>query len=199
MFIHREKFQKLFDASGKGDEKAKAILDAFMNDGECCSAMIDEYFKPVEPEVKAGEPSPSASPEVEVKGADRSEMSGLEKFLSDNGVKEGDDDYEEFVDSYYQMFPGQKPEEKPAELEQPAVEPQPEVEPVSTNLDDFVKEETEGIGKYDKLIIEFTTMPGISEAIRSGIVGKIQKIKEDELAHIAVLRDIAETLKKKGE
>lgn len=194
MFIHKEKFQKLFDASANGDEKAKAILDAFMNDGEGCSEMIDEYFRPI--------PAPEAKNEatIEIKSEDpeRAKMSGLEKFLSDNQIKEGDDDYEEFVNSYYDMFPDQRnPEPEPAST--PAPEVKEEEESGSTDLESFIKEELDGVGKYDKLIIEFTTMPGLSEAVRSGIVGKIQKIKEDELAHISVLRDIANTIAKKGE
>lgn len=188
MFIHKEKFQKLFDASANGDEKAKAILDAFMNDGEGCSEMIDEYFRPA-PEAKT-----EATVEIKSEDPERAKMSGLEKFLSDNQIKEGDEDYDEFVNSYYDMFPDQRnPEPKPEEPKEPVIEE----ESGSTDLEAFIKEELDGVGKYDKLIIEFTTMPGLSEAVRSGIVGKIQKIKEDELAHISVLRDIVNTIAKK--
>ena len=84
MFIDNKRFGELRRKSGEGDEKAIAILKAFRNDDPNVSVMIDEYFKPAE------------EPKVEVKGVDRKDMSRLEKFLADNNVREGDEDYEIF-------------------------------------------------------------------------------------------------------
>lgn len=198
MFIKRDKLSKLIEARDKGDERASAIIQSFMNDSPDCYSLMEEYFKP-HIEEKPSEPSEAIVEKVSEQKEEPKELSGLDKFLSDNGVSEGDENYDEYVEEYYNMFPDKKAEE-PQKVEEPIASSVEQESPAErTDLDSFVKEETEGIGKYDKLIIEFTTMPGLSEAVRAGIVGKIQKIKEDELAHIAMLRDIADTINKKGE
>ena len=125
MFIDNKRFGELRRKSGEGDEKAIAILKAFRNDDPNVSVMIDEYFKPAE------------EPKVEVKGVDRKDMSRLEKFLADNNVREGDEDYDEYVAEFNNMFPAREKKE----VEEVEVDPEEECGCDGISIDDLIDDE----------------------------------------------------------
>lgn len=180
MFIAKDKFDKLREAMRNGDEKAAAILQSFRSDDGNCSSLMEEYFKP-ESEVETENVPEVSTPEVEVNGAP--EMSRLEKYLADNEVKEGDDNYDEYVSEFYEMFPNEKPHEENSEVVPEEVE---EKEDLITPL---VDDEIEAIEEYQKFLNELLPSDMCPEK-KAYITSKINKIIEDEKQHIEILKEL---------
>jgi len=169
MFIEKEKFAKLRDAARSGDERAASILDSFRHDSDI-SGMMEEYFKPVETETAT----------IEVKGEepDRDGMSKLERFLTDNEVHEGDDNYDDYVKEFYEMFPEEHHEHEHKHEECC----EKEEDPVVCEIQKLMKEEVDAIESYSKgiTIVMSSNLP---EKMKRRIIARLEEILGDEKEH----------------
>lgn len=185
MFIEKEKFDALREAARNGDEKAAAILDSFRNDKGDATSLMEEYFAPAESnpeiEVQAGQ---EAKPEVE---ENRDGMSKLERYLADNEVKEGDDNYDEYVSEFYDMFPEEKKESTPEESA--TAESEGEEEEIEDPIQPLIDDEVEAIEEYQKYLNELLPSDMCPEK-KAFITSKIEKIVNDEKQHIEILKEI---------
>lgn len=190
MFIDNRKFMELREAARNGDEKAAAILSSFRNDGHDTSSLLEEYFKPkqIEEEKSAEAPIEVVAKEEE-KGTDRDAMSKLERFLLDNEIEEGSEDYDEYVHEFYSMFPEEKPEEKLEQSEPEQIDPIKSEAEDKSEIDKLIDDEIEAIDGYNKYLSNLLATE-MCEEKRAVIVGKIKKIIADEEEHIQILRDL---------
>lgn len=177
-FIEGSKFKTLRDASKNGDEKAIAILRMYL-DGKDFSKDIEDYFTPVQPKQ-------DSTPEIEI---DKADMTGLEKFLMDNNVSKDSEDYQEYVDEYYTQFPNAKREEIVAE----------QIEPEQNEFECLLDAENSCISLIDKAILTVANDANISETVKSGLINKLQRIKEDKLENLSTIKEIIKTIDKEAE
>lgn len=180
-FIPIDKMKSLREASKKGDERAIKILRMQLEDKEDFSPLLDEYFKPV----------PTQAPiekDNNIKQEPKSDR--LKQFLEDNGIKEGDERYSEYVEDYYREFPNER-----ANTEQ-VVEEKHDEEP--NMLDDLIKTEAECIAKYLDIIVKILDLEE-SDTVKKGLMSEIEDIKKDKIEHLEKLRRMKESLKKKEE
>ena len=114
-FIPIDKFTKLREAAKAGDLRAKGVLDKYLN-GSDYAADLDAYFKPVETPAptKVIENQGNPGSEQEAKATTGPGNAKLDQFLADNGIKEGDLDYEDAIEDYFNEFPEERTEIKKA-------------------------------------------------------------------------------------
>ena len=187
MFISKDKFTQLREASRNGDEKAAEILKTFRDGGEHVSEMIEEYFAPKveEPEIKE-----------EPKEEERGEMSRLDKFLADNDITPESPDYEEYVEEFNNMFPNEKVEiAKESSKEEPKEE---EEEPDVLDMQKLIEDESEAIEGYDKKILEITNLD-MDSTLKMGIIAELTQIKNEEIRHLNSLQELENKLHNKEE
>ena len=103
------------------------------------------------------------------------EMSKLERFLSDNNVTKDSEDYDEFVEEYYRMFPNERVE-KECNCE--------------ISIPDLINDENEAVEGYDKFQLYIVNNPNIDEGKKEIILTKIKKIREEEIEHIKILQEL---------
>jgi len=183
-FIPVEQLKQLREAAKNGDTRAKKILSSYMNK-EDYSADFDAYFTPqTQPqEMEEGNPG-SVQEAVATKGTGNAK---LDQFLADNGVKEGDSDYEDALNDYYNEFPN----ERPAEMLHSA--PEQEAQPEAQEGLDLTQEIGQGIidliSKCDKTLLEVMQSEEIDDTSKKGAMTSLQEIKQS-------LFDSAEKIKK---
>ena len=193
MFIPMHKMKQLREAAKGGDERAKKILHAQLN-GSDFSCDLDEFFAPKEEPVQ--EPVQEAEPN----------KSKLQIFLESNGVKEGDEDYNEFVEDFYNEFPeektnlGQKQEEvgQVDQVDQEEITEQDVQEEV-----DLTKDIAQGaidlISKCDQTLMMVLQNDDIEDAVKKGIQTTLQEIKQTTLDNFEKIKKIKASLTKKEE
>lgn len=115
-FIPMNQMKILREAAKNGDERAKKIIQEHFQKKDY-SADLEDYFKPVQetapeapkesiPDMPAT--NPGTMPEHVGTGNPK-----LDEFLRGNGIKEGDEDYEDAINDYYMEFPNERPKDSP--------------------------------------------------------------------------------------
>lgn len=177
-FIPVDKLKNLREAAKNGDELAKKILRAQMNDQDF-SKDLDSYF--AKPSVEEQEALPDKK------------KTKLEQFLDDNGVKEGDEDYDATVEMYYNEFPNERPNKE--ENKEP-IEEEKEEDSVITKLK---KEEIDAMNSYSKAITEIMGDSSIEETQKKRIVARLKEIRSDEEEHFRELTELEAILNNQNE
>ena len=173
-FIPIDKLKNLREAAKSGDELALKILRAQMN-GDDFSQDLDSYF---------------AKPSVQEKESLPVKKTKLQQFLEDNGVNEGDEDYDATVEMYYKEFPNEKHNKE--EVEKPIEEEKEE----SCFLDDLIKDELEAIEAYSNAISKVLMLEAENDTSKKGMIDSLEEIKRDEIDHLDKLRRIKANLHK---
>lgn len=193
-FISIDKMKQLREQAKNGDERARKILSMQMNN-EDFSSLLEEHFRPVQEESSPVENKiRSSNLETTNINAAKIDNPTLQSFLEYNEVKEGDPEYNDMVEAFYEEYPNQRPKENK--------EPEPEAEAIEEEknfIDDLIADEVEAIQGYDKAIMEVMNLDDQSEATRKGLIAKLQEIKNDEIEHLEELKRIKSSLVKKEE
>lgn len=189
MFIPIEKMRQLREQAKNGDERARQILNMQMK-GEDFSSLLEEHFKPVqqEPIVEA----PATNPNQ----INQEQKSKLQEFLDYNEVKEGDPEYNDMVEAFYQENPGLRPNENESEPDQ---NQQQEVKPgLLDELSDKVKEL---LSVCDKAIINVAddNENDITGATLKGTLSTLQEIKQSTLDAFEKIKELKASMNKKVE
>lgn len=170
-FIPVDKMRKLREAARNGDDRAKRILSMQLEAKEDYSGLMDEYFKP---EVPAQQTTGQAANSQSVPGNPK-----LAEFLNLNGVKEGDAEYDDFVKDFY----AENPNESRDQEAQPA-----ESDPMSELFDRLIEDEMEAIEEYNKAVTEILASDDVKDDQKELMMMKLNRIKNEEVAHIKELK-----------
>ena len=225
-YIPINKMKQLREAAKNGDELAKKILKAQLNDIDF-NDDLDSYFAPKENHVETSviqednnitkeEPSNDVDP-------------GLAQFLEDNGVKKGDAEYNDFVEDYYREYPKARPnisqEEKPvveeetipnqevqevqeevnpkSEVqevqEEQEVSPKPEVQEEVDLTKDIAQQLINVITSCDKAMVLILNNDEIEETTLKGAMTTLQEIKNDILNNFDKIKKVKKALCEKKE
>lgn len=194
MFIPVDQMKRLREAAKSGDAKAKAILRAQL-DGTDYTADLDAYFKPVEDPKSAPAGNPGSA--VETKATKGTGNARLDAFLADNGVQEGDEDYEDAINDYYNEFPEDMPADwgKPKAEEEPAPNPEQEAK-MEDAARDLGKLLIDVISECDKEMLEIMQDETIDDNAKKGAMTSLQEIKQNMLDNIDKIRKVKKSFAK---
>jgi len=196
-FIEIEKMKKLREAAKNGDERAKKILQAQLKKEDYTSD-LDAFFAP-HPETKVvqnGNPG-SATEAKATKGTGNPR---LDAFLADNGIMEGDPDYEDAVNDYYNEFP----EDMPEDYGQEKSESEPEANPVQEAkmeeaAQDLGKMLLDAIQECDKEMLEIMQDDSIDGNAKKGAMVSLQEIKQNMIDNMEKIAKVKKGFDKKEE
>ena len=204
-FIPVDQMKKLREAAKNGDERAKAILRAQLN-GTDYASDLELYFKPVE----EPKPQPSGNPgsAAEAKATQGTGNARLDAFLADNGVKQGDPEYEDALNDYYNEFPEEMPEdwgkaknkgqafgEQGDMVGGPAQSPEQEAK-MEDAARDLGKLLINVISECDKEMLEIMQDESIDDNAKKGAMTSLQEIKQNMLDNIDKVRKIKKSFVK---
>ena len=174
-FIPIDKMKKLRESAKNGDERAKHILAMQLKGDEDFSELLEEYFAPAKPEIADAEANmPKDAPAVE------EHKDKLHEFLEQNGVKEGDEDYDEVVKMFYA-----ETGEKPAMAAEECAECM-----CKDELDKLRKEELDAIDSYSKKITIIMSSDELNDNQKRKIVARLKEIRSDEEEHYRELGEL---------
>ena len=180
-FIPIDKMKALRESARNGDERAKQILSMQLSGEGDFSGLLDEYFKPAEPApvvAKANTDEQAPAEMVE------SHKDKLQEFLDSNGVKEGDEDYDEVVQMFYNEFPNYK---KGEEMHEEHV-----IEEDKCVIKKLIGEEMDAIRSYSDAIIEVMNSDDYNANEKKGVIDRLEEIKKDEIEHFEELKRLIE-------
>ena len=196
-FIPVDQMKKLREAAKNGDARAKAILQAQLG-GQDYTADLDAYFKPA-PETKIINNTGNPGSVSEVKATKSTGNAKLDAFLADNGVQEGDPDYEDAVNDYYNEFPNEMPEDygQPKEEYARVDLPNPEQE---AKMDEAVRD----IGKMlidliracNDEMLEINQDEHIDDNAKKGAIVSLQEISQSMMENLDKVRKIKKSFTK---
>lgn len=183
-FMNPHHFAKLREASRNGDETAVTILAKY-RDGADYDEDISNYFNPKTPSSKpAMSSSGLAGNELASSGKP---LSGLELFLSQNGITEDSPDYEDTVNLFYDELGIARPQSAEMPVEEPMC--------LGSVLESLVADELEAIQGYDKAMMFITANGEMKPEEKELLINKMQHIKAEEQEHIAELQEIMKNQK----
>lgn len=205
-FIPIDQMSKLREAVKGGDLRAKDILNKYLNRGDYASD-LEAYFKPVETPTPASAPSKVIEEQgnpgsvVEAKATKGTGNAKLDQFLFDNGISEGDPDYDEAVEDYYNEFPNERPEPTEEETKEPTDEE------VDEEVNEEAKETTKSLGQIlidvisecDKQMLEIMQNASVDENAKKGAMTSLQEIKQNTIDNIEKVKKIQKSFDKKEE
>lgn len=183
-FIPVDKMKRLREASKNGDERAKRILIMQMNGKEDFSSLLDEYFKPEENSMLENKPDVLEKTN-NLKENVNSQNDKLEIFLKENAITKDSPDYQSFVDEFLKENPDYQLKET--------------CKDETCFLDNLINDELEAITGYETAIMEIINSEEYTETNKTGIIAKLQEIKNDEIEHLTELRRMKSSLKQKEE
>lgn len=204
-FIPIEKMRALREAARQGDERAKKILRAQL-DGKDYGSDLDAYFAPKPAPVSSSTsasapvaPIVSAEGEKPKRHADPNNLQLLQ-WLSSNGIKETDEDFEEALDEYYNEYPEQRPAEEEIQSSNPGSAPV--AEPAQEEVDltkEIATSIFEAIKKCDDTNMTLMQNGELDAAAKKGAMTTIQEIKQSLMDSAEKLVKIKDSLSKKEE
>ena len=194
-FIPVDQMKKLREAAKNGDARAKAILQAQLG-GQDYTADLDAYFKPAS-ETKIVNNTGNPGSVSEAKATKSTGNAKLDAFLADNGVHEGDPDYEDAVNDYYNEFPNEMPSDfgKPKEEVKPASTPEQEAK-MDEAAKDLGKMLIDVISECDKEMLEIMQDESIDDNAKKGAMTSLQEIKQNMLDNIDKIRKVKKSFVK---
>lgn len=178
-FIPIDKMKSLREAARNGDERARLILSMQLGGKDDFSSLLEEFFAP----------KPEPTPDFEVVGEEDNLPPNLAKFLQENGVVKGDENYDSFIEEYYSENP-----DEPRILNHEEEQTRDGLE----GIDLLIADELEAIRGYDEQIIAVASS-NLPDSMKKGIIASYNEIKSDELEHIEELKRIKCSLEKKQE
>ena len=193
-FIPVDQMKKLREAAKNGDARAKAILRAQL-DGTDYASDLDAYFKPIEEPKPAPVGNPGSA--VEAKATKGTGNARLDAFLADNGVQEGDEDYEDAINDYYNEFPEDMPADwgKPKAEEESAPNPEQEAK-MEDAARDLGKLLIDVVSECDKEMLEIMQDEAIDDNAKKGAMTSLQEIKQNMLDNIDKVRKVKKSFVK---
>lgn len=196
MFISVDKMKQLREQAKNGDARAKQILDMQLRNQDF-SSLLEEHFKPVqtEPENKATSNPPE---NAIVEGSATKQNGKLQEFLDYNGVKEGDPEYNDMVESFYEEYPNLRPKEEKQEPEQDNTEQVQENPGLFDELSNAVKDL---LSVCDRAIIAVAddNENDITGAALKGTLSTLQEIKQSVLDAFEKIKGLKDSVAKKQE
>ena len=188
MFISVDKMKQLREQAKNGDERARQILNMQMNNQDF-SSLLEEHFKPIEQEPVQEKPATQVNPEDNEPADER-----LKKFLEFNGVKEGDEDYDATVESFYEEYPNLRPK-------QPEQEPEQTEEEQKGLLDDLSNKIKDLLGACDQAIMNVAddNENDITGATLKGTLSTLQEVKQSALDAFEKIKTLKGSIAKKQE
>ena len=194
-FIPVDQMKKLREAAKNGDARAKAILQAQLG-GQDYAADLDAYFQPA-PETKIINNTGNPGSVSEAKATKSTGNAKLDAFLADNGVKEGDPDYEDAINDYYNEFPNEMPEDYGQPKAEPESAPSPEEE---TKMDEAARD----IGKMlidiihacNDEMLEINQDESIDDNAKKGAIVSLQEISQNMMDNLDKIRKIKKSFSK---
>lgn len=195
-FIPVDKMTKLREAAKGGDERARKILRMQL-EGKDYNSDLDSFFAaPAEP---APEPIGNPGSVQEAKATKGTGNEKLDKFLADNGVKEGDSDYDDAVNDYYNEFPNERPADKPENGDE--LNPDDFPDPDLSEEVDLTKDMAQGIidliGKCDQTMLLVMQNDTIDGTTQKGAMTTLQEIKQSLFDSAEKIKKIKESFDKK--
>lgn len=194
-FIPVDQMKKLREAAKNGDTRAKAILQAQLG-GQDYAADLDAYFQPA-PETKIINNTGNPGSVSEAKATKSTGNAKLDAFLADNGVQEGDPDYEDAVNDYYNEFPNEMPEDYGQPKTEPESAPSPEEE---TKMDEAARD----IGKMlidiihacNDEMLKINQDESIDDNAKKGAIVSLQEISQNMMDNLDKIRKIKKSFSK---
>lgn len=197
-FIPIDQMRKLREAAKNGDERAKKILRAQLNK-EDYSSDLEAYFNP-QPETKIIMNKTDGNPGsvTEKKNLNGTGNPRLDAFLADNGVMEGDPDYEDAVNDYYNEFP----EDMPADWGKPKPEPAPNLEAeaeMGEAAKDLGKLLLDVISECDKEMLDIMQNEQMDANAKKGAMVSLQEIKQNMIDNMEKIAKVKKAFEPKQE
>ena len=199
-FIEIEKMKKLREAAKNGDERAIKILHAQLNKEDYASD-LDAFFAPKQPETKIVENKVEGNPgsATEAKATKGTGNARLDAFLADNGIMEGDPDYDDAVNDYYNEFPEDMPEGYGQEPK-----PEPESNPIQeakmeSAAKDLGKLLLDVISECDKEMLEIMQDNSIDSNAKKGALASLQEIKQNMIDNMEKIAKVKKGFEPKQE
>lgn len=197
-FIPVDKMKQLREAAANGDKLAKKILHSHMM-REDYSQDFDEFFKPKPDAGTVTMAKADAQPEIAVEEMKEADVGtgnpDLDKFLSDNGIKIGDDSYNDAVEEYYMEFPEQRPADAKPRVQEPVANVEEE--------QDVTKEIGQGIidliSKCDKFMLNLMQNNDIDDTTKKGAMTSLDEIKSSLFDAADKVKKIKQSFDKKQE
>ena len=182
------------EAAKGGDERAKKILQAQLKN-EDYSADLDSYFNPAPTKVINNDyPSGNPGSVTEAKATKGTGNARLDAFLEDNGIYEGDPDYEDALNDYYNEFPEDRPAEEPKQEQEPeqVVEMQEAAKGLGKLLLDVISE-------CDKEMLEIMQDEAIDGNAKKGAMVSLQEIKQSMIDNMEKISKVKKSFEKPTE
>lgn len=192
-FIPVDQMKKLREAAKNGDERAKKILKAQLG-GQDYAADLDDYFKPA-PETKIINNTGNPGSVTEVKATKGTGNAKLDAFLADNGVQEGDPDYEDAVNDYYNEFPNEMPEDYGQQKSEP-VENQEQDAKIDEAARDLGKMLIDLIRACNDEMLEINQDEHIDDNAKKGAIVSLQEISQSMMENLDKVRKIKKSFTK---
>ena len=207
-FIPVDQIKQLREAAKNGDDRAKKILRAQL-EGKDFGSELEAFFAqpgignmPMEEIGQKVSAIAMPGPVQENKGTGNPK---LDKFLADNGVKEGDADYDDAVNDYYNEFPNERPatESAPQSDEQDIVgidtETPADVEEEVDLTRDIASSIISAIQKCDETLLAIMQNEEIEDTSRKGAMTTLQEVKQSLFDSAEKIKKIKKSLTKEEE
>ena len=200
-FIPVDQMKKLREAAKNGDARAKAILKAQL-DGTDYAFDLEAYFKPAPATKVINNYGGNPGSATEAKATQGTGNPRLDEFLEGNGIHEGDPDYEDALNDYYNEFPEDmptdwgKPKEEKAEharVDLPNPEQEAKMEDAARDLGKLL---IDVISECDKEMLEIMQDDNIDDNAKKGAMTSLQEIKQNMLDNIDKVRKVKKSFAK---
>lgn len=194
-FIPIDQMKRLREAAKSGDERAKKILQAQLKKEDYTSD-LEAYFAPT-PETKViqnGNPGSA----TEAKATQGTRNPRLDAFLADNGIMEGDPDYEDAVNDYYNEFPEDMPEDYGQKKPEPEANPVQEAK-MESAAQDLGKLLLDVIQECDKEMLEIMQDDSIDGNAKKGAMVSLQEIKQNMIDNMEKIAKVKKGFEPKQE
>lgn len=200
-FIPVDQMKKLREAAKNGDERAKKILQAQLNKQDYASD-LEAFFAPApETTITATKVISNGGNPGSVQEAKATNGTGnprLDAFLADNGIAEGDEDYQDALNDYYNEFPEDMPEgwgkSKPAPEQSPE-----QAQKMESAAQDLGKLILNVIQECDKEMLEIMQDDSIDGNAKKGAMVSLQEIKQSMIDNMEKIAKVKKSFEEKTE
>ena len=191
-FISIDKMKQLREQAKNGDERAKKILQMQMNNQDF-SSLLEEHFKPIQEK-------PALNDTNTDNVAQKQDFSKeLQDFLDFNEVKEGDPEYNDTIEAFYQENPHLRPNKNEGDIV--PVEQNQNVEEQKGLLDDLSDKIKDLLSACDQAIMNVAddNENDITGATLKGTLSTLQEVKQSALDAFEKIKDLKGSIAKKQE
>lgn len=194
-FIPVEKMKQLREAAKNGDERARKILQAQLKKEDYTSD-LDAYFAPAPATTKVIQNGANPGSVTEAKATQGTGNAKLDQFLLDNGVSEGDPEYEDAINDYYNEFPEERPAEEPKSAPEQTPEQAAKMESAAQDLGKLL---LNVIQECDKEMLEIMQDDSIDGNAKKGAMVSLQEIKQSMIDNMEKIAKVKKSFEEKQE